>query len=191
MTPVIYINAGVTGPFFNLKTSKSLNFCRDPCHIWTKSRQRVTVLLAGNADGTNKLPPLVTGKCCGPHGCKNVKKNFRTKYDANTNSLITSNIFEDCLAQLDRNVGTKISKNPAFRWLVYCWLKEHNIYEEHRGCIFPSKLYQPSTSFVFGNHPCIPSAITGSSSAVMIDGGQLQDASRAKLNMLFAVHCLA
>ena len=42
-------------------------------------------------------------------------------------------------------------------------------------------------------HPlsCIPSAITGSSSAVMIDGGQFQDASCAKLNMLFALHCLA
>lgn len=49
----------------------------------------------------------------------------------------------------------------------------------------------PATSLVFGNHPCIPSAITGSRSAVMIDGGQLQDASCVKLNMLSAVHCLA
>jgi hypothetical protein len=51
------------------------------------------VLLACNADGSDKLPPLVTGKYTSPHCFKNVK-NLPAKYDANTYSWINTKIFE-------------------------------------------------------------------------------------------------
>jgi hypothetical protein len=62
----IYI-ANETCVFFNRQPSKTFNF-RDVCHGGIIPKQRVTVLLAGKADGTDKLPPLVTRKyrsqCC-------------------------------------------------------------------------------------------------------------------------------
>jgi hypothetical protein len=47
----------------------------DSCHGGTKSKQRVTVLLGFNADGTEKLPPLVTGKYNKPDCFRKVKNS--------------------------------------------------------------------------------------------------------------------
>jgi len=48
---------------FNGPVEGHIEFCTgDSCHGGTKSKQRVTILLGCNADGTEKLPPLVTGK---------------------------------------------------------------------------------------------------------------------------------
>jgi hypothetical protein len=71
--------------FFYLQPSKTFTFCKDFCYGGIKSKQRVIVLLACNADGNDKLPPLVTGKYKSPHCFKNVKR-LPTNYEANTNS---------------------------------------------------------------------------------------------------------
>jgi hypothetical protein len=55
-------NVDETGIFYNLKPRKSQTYRGDSCHGRTKPKQRVTVLLGCNADGTDKLPPLETGK---------------------------------------------------------------------------------------------------------------------------------
>ena len=73
--------------------AKVLLFAETPAHGGTKSKQWVIVLLACNADGSDKLPPLVTGKYTSPHCFKNVK-NLPAKYDANTYSWINTKIFE-------------------------------------------------------------------------------------------------
>jgi hypothetical protein len=52
------------------------------------------VLLAYNADGSDKLPPILTGKYKSPHCFMNVK-GMPTKYEANTNSWMTTKIYED------------------------------------------------------------------------------------------------
>ena len=59
-----------------------------------------------NADGSGILPPLVTSKYISPH-CFEIVINLLTKYNANTNSWITSKISEDHLADLDRRMGAK------------------------------------------------------------------------------------
>jgi hypothetical protein len=53
-----------------------------------KSKQWVIVLTC-NADGSDKLPPLVTGKYKSPCCFKNVKR-LPTKYEANTNFWMTT-----------------------------------------------------------------------------------------------------
>jgi hypothetical protein len=49
--------------------------------------KRIMVLLACNADGSDKLPPLVTGKNESPCCFKNVRK-LPTKYVANRKEYI-------------------------------------------------------------------------------------------------------
>jgi hypothetical protein len=54
--------------------SKTFTFQGDFCHGGIKSKQWVTVLLMRNANGSDKLPPLVIGKYKSPHSFKNVRK---------------------------------------------------------------------------------------------------------------------
>jgi hypothetical protein len=75
------------------------------------------VILAFNANGSDKLPPLVPGKYKSPHSLKNVKR-LPIKYETNTNSWMTTNISEDCLTQLDRKMGAKYHK--IFLFIDHC-----------------------------------------------------------------------
>jgi len=68
-------NVDETGLFYNLKPSTTQTHKGDSCHGRTKSKQRVTVLLDCNADGTEKLPPLETGKYNKSSCFRNVKKS--------------------------------------------------------------------------------------------------------------------
>jgi len=65
--PKEIINVDKTGLFHNLQPSMTLTYKSNSCHGGTKSKQRVTLLLGCNADGTEKLPPLVIGKYNKPH----------------------------------------------------------------------------------------------------------------------------
>jgi len=78
--PKDIFNADETGLFYNLQPSKMMTYKGDSCHGGTKSKQRVTALLSCNADGTEKLPPLATGKYK-PQSSRNIKK-LPTKYRA-------------------------------------------------------------------------------------------------------------
>jgi hypothetical protein len=68
-------NVDETGLLYNLQPSKTLTYKGDSCHGGTISKQRVTILVRCNADDTDKLPPLVTGKYNKPHCFRSVKKN--------------------------------------------------------------------------------------------------------------------
>jgi hypothetical protein len=48
--------------FFNLQPYKTLIFLYF-CHGSIKSKHQLAVLFKGNADGSDTLPTLVTGKC--------------------------------------------------------------------------------------------------------------------------------
>jgi len=60
--PKDIFNVDETGLFYNLKPSRSQTYKGESCYGRTKPKQRVTVLLGCNADGTEKLPPLEIGK---------------------------------------------------------------------------------------------------------------------------------
>jgi hypothetical protein len=90
--------------FFHLQPRKSFALPRGPCHGGTKSKKQVTVLLACNTDTD------VSGKHGSLYRLRNVKKR-PTKYNANSNSWVTTIIFEDCLTQLDGKMGAKLKKS--------------------------------------------------------------------------------
>jgi hypothetical protein len=85
---VIYIMSMRQGYFPIYNVAKPSLF-REFCHGGTKSKQWVTALLAFSADGSDKLPPLITGKYKSPHCLKNLKR-LPIKYKSNTNSQMTT-----------------------------------------------------------------------------------------------------
>ncbi|GBN25987.1 Tigger transposable element-derived protein 6 [Araneus ventricosus] len=72
-------NANETGLFYTLQPSKTLAIKSDTRHGGKKSKVRLTVILCVNADGSEKLPPLIIGKSQKPRCFKNVK-TIPTKY---------------------------------------------------------------------------------------------------------------
>jgi hypothetical protein len=64
----------------------------EACTGGKKSRERLTVLLRCNAEGTEKLAPLVTVKFAKPRCFKNIS-TLPCKYPNNSNALMMANIF--------------------------------------------------------------------------------------------------
>ena len=57
-------NADECGLFFKLMADKSYVFKGEKCQGGKLSKEMVTVLVAANADGSEKLPLLMLGKRC-------------------------------------------------------------------------------------------------------------------------------
>ena len=79
---------------------KTLEWKGTPCHGGKHSKERMTVLVGANADGTEKLSFLVIGKSKQPLCFKNVRF-LPTVYDFSSKAWMTSGIFESWLCKLD------------------------------------------------------------------------------------------
>jgi hypothetical protein len=146
------------------------------------------VLLACNANGSNKLPSLISGKYKSPHCFKNVKR-LPTKYEANTKSLMTTNIFEDYLTQ--QKTGGKNHKFLLFidRWAAYpkntTFLRNIRVAFHPANCTSQLQPLDLGIIHVFKFH--YRKQLIHKNVA-MIEGGLLQDATQMKLYVLSAKH---
>jgi hypothetical protein len=96
-------NADETGLFWRLLPNKTLCMKGETCTGGKLSKERVTVLVAANMDGSEKLPLLVIGKYENPRCFKNVK-TLPVSYVANKKAWMTAALFEDWIKQLDRKM---------------------------------------------------------------------------------------
>jgi hypothetical protein len=80
--PQNIFNADETGLYFKLPPIKTLSLKWDPCNGGKIPKDWVMILLAYNADGTTRLPPLIIGKSESPC-CFKIIRNFLTKYVTN------------------------------------------------------------------------------------------------------------
>ncbi|GFX24046.1 tigger transposable element-derived protein 4 [Trichonephila clavipes] len=55
-------NTDETGLFFKCLPEKTFTFKKEKCHVGKHSKERLTILLAVNMDGSEKITPLVIGK---------------------------------------------------------------------------------------------------------------------------------
>lgn len=76
-------------------------------------KDRLTLLLACNMDGSEKLPPLIIGKSKNPRCFKNVK-NLPVTYEANRNAWMTGAIWLDWLKKLDSSMRSQKRKIIMF-----------------------------------------------------------------------------
>lgn len=93
-------NADETGLFYNMMPNKTLSYKSEKCFGGKLSKERLTVLLCTNADGSEKLPPLVIGKSRNPRCFKNTNKK-PCEYQNNTKAWMTSSIFIDWIRKFD------------------------------------------------------------------------------------------
>ena len=81
-------SADETGLFFNMLPARTLAYKGESCHGRKHSKDRLTVLLCVNSDGSDKQVPTVIGKSQKPKCFKNVKK-MPNKYHANGKAWMT------------------------------------------------------------------------------------------------------
>lgn len=106
-------NADETGLFFKALPDKTAVFKGDECHGGKQSKDRVTLLLAANMSGTDKLTPLMIGKSKSPR-CFKGTKSFPLQYKANKKAWMTSELFADWLKQINRKMCQKKKKIILF-----------------------------------------------------------------------------
>ncbi|CAJ0921219.1 14144_t:CDS:2 [Entrophospora sp. SA101] len=75
-----------------------------------QDKEHLTVVLCCNADGTDKLPPLIIGKFLKPWCMKNVNmNNLGITYRANTKAWMTAVLFQEWLRLFDQRMsGRKV-----------------------------------------------------------------------------------
>ncbi|XP_037290737.2 tigger transposable element-derived protein 4 [Rhipicephalus microplus] len=107
--PCDVFNADETGLFYNMQPDQTLTFKGEGCHGGKRSKERLTVLLCANEDGSEKLPALVIGKFEKPRCFKNLKR-LPCQYTFNRKAWMTAAKFAAYLQQLDSRMGAKDRK---------------------------------------------------------------------------------
>ncbi|CAB5352374.1 unnamed protein product [Rhizophagus irregularis] len=102
-------NMDETGLFYRLEPDRTLATKRLSGR--KKSKERLSVALCANADGSHKLPPLIIGKYANPRCFKNVNiGNLPMSYRNNAKAWMLATIFQKWLQEFDYQVGIKHDK---------------------------------------------------------------------------------
>ena len=99
--PKDVFNADETGLFFKLLPDRTYTYKGNNCHGGKRSKERITLLIAANMDGSEKLPLLAIGKSAKPRCFKNVR-HLPVEYKSNRKAWMTSAIFIEWVLNLDR-----------------------------------------------------------------------------------------
>ncbi|GFY15329.1 tigger transposable element-derived protein 6 [Trichonephila clavipes] len=110
-------NTDETGLFFKCLPEKTFTFKKEKCHGGKHSKERLTILLAVNMDGSEKITPLVIGKSAKPRCFKGIN-SFPTKYHSNKKAWMTTQLFNEWLVSL--NSDMKREKRHIFLFLDNC-----------------------------------------------------------------------
>lgn len=99
--------------FYNMLPDKTFALKGENCSGGKMSKERVTVLVGANMDGSEKLPALVIGKAAKPRCFKNTK-TLPCRYQSSKNAWMTGKIFEQYMHSLDAKMGVKNRKIIMF-----------------------------------------------------------------------------
>lgn len=99
-------NADETGLFYKLLPDQTLKFKNEKCVGGKLSKERLTVFVCANMDGSEKRKLLVIGKSLKPRCFKNVKC-LPVRYQANKKAWMTSVLFEEELRLWDTELLKK------------------------------------------------------------------------------------
>lgn len=99
--PKNIFNADETGLFYKCTPDKTMTFKGERCSGGKLSKDRITLMVGANMDGSEKLPLLMIGKSANPRCFKNVK-TLPVQYKNNKKAWMTSEIFSEWLSKLDK-----------------------------------------------------------------------------------------
>jgi hypothetical protein len=104
-------NADETGLFYRTVPDKTVVYAKDDAHGMKKKKDRVTILLCANADGTDKRKPLMIGKSKMPRCFKGKDMDkLDVTYHANVSAWMNCNIFEAWLTDFNDDLAKKKKK---------------------------------------------------------------------------------
>ncbi|NXU90857.1 TIGD4 protein, partial [Xiphorhynchus elegans] len=89
-----------TGLLYQMLPHDTFEFKGETCSVGKLSKERITVVVGTNMDGSEKLPLLVIGKNKSPCSFKDVK-SLPVDYEANDKAWVTSEVFEQWMHKLD------------------------------------------------------------------------------------------
>ncbi|KAL1457150.1 hypothetical protein WDU94_001811 [Cyamophila willieti] len=104
--PKDIFNTDETGLFFKCLPDKTLTFKDEKCHGGKHSKERLTILLATNMDGSEKLKPFVIGKSVKPRCFKGIQ-SLPTTYRANKKAWMTTELFNEWLSSINTDMKKK------------------------------------------------------------------------------------
>ncbi|UYV76908.1 TIGD4 [Cordylochernes scorpioides] len=99
-SPQDILNADETGLFYKLLPNQTMTIRGEKCEGGKKSKERITVLVCCNMDGSEKLPLLYIGKYRRPRCFRGM--NIPSNYHFNKKAWMTGAIFTDWLKKLDQ-----------------------------------------------------------------------------------------
>jgi hypothetical protein len=100
-SPANIYNADETGLFWQLLPTTTHAFKGETCSGGKASKQRITIMICANADGSDKRPLLVIGKSAKPRCFKNIHR-LPVEYTANKKAWMVSSLFESYVTNLDK-----------------------------------------------------------------------------------------
>jgi hypothetical protein len=122
-------NADETGLFFNCLPDRTLPLKGETCHGGKSVKERLTVLLCTNSDGSDKRVPIIIGKSTKPQCLKNVKKLPVTCY--------ANSILRDFLRALDASFSALGRENPSLCRQLCRSFSRHILFEECKSGFLP------------------------------------------------------
>lgn len=93
-------NADETGIFWRMLPEKTMAVKGDKSHGGNKSKERITLLVGANMDGSEKLPLLAIGKFASPRCFKGVQ-SLPVAYESNKKAWMNSELFTKWIKKLD------------------------------------------------------------------------------------------
>ncbi|GFV54638.1 tigger transposable element-derived protein 6 [Trichonephila clavipes] len=111
------LNTDETGLFFKCLPEKTFTFKKEKCHREKHSKERLTILLTVNMDGSEKITPLIIGKSAKPRCFKGIN-SFPIKYRSNKKAWMTTELFNEWLVSL--NSDMKREKRHILLFLDNC-----------------------------------------------------------------------
>ena len=112
-------NMDETGLFYRLEPDTSLATLRLSGR--KKDKERLSIALCTNADGSHKLKPLVIGKYAKPRCFKNVNlSNLGITYRNNKRAWMSATLFQEWLHDFNFKVSRKYGNQPVLLLLDNC-----------------------------------------------------------------------
>jgi hypothetical protein len=112
-------NMDETGLFYRLEPDRTLATQRLSGR--KKNKERLTIALCANADGSHKLDPLIIGQSAKPRCFTNVNlKNLSMTYRNNKKAWMLTTIFQDWLQEFNKVVAEKYKNQRVLLLLDNC-----------------------------------------------------------------------
>jgi transposase len=112
-------NMDETGLFYRLEPDRTLATQRLSGR--KKNKERLSIALCTNSDGSHKLKPLIIGKFKKPRCFNNVNlNNLEMKYCNNTKAWMLATTFQDWLQEFDSDIAKKYGSEHVLLILDNC-----------------------------------------------------------------------